>query len=107
MKTNWKLFIILLIASIFGTIAVFPYTLTLEGSVLQNLQVPLYVFLTCQIIQTTIMFAVVILIGLFLAKKVDLGLPILEGWLEGREVKGYLKSILGISIGLEYWQVFL
>ena len=33
-------------------------------------------------------------------KKVGLGLPILEGWLEGREVKSYLKSILGISIGL-------
>uniref|UniRef100_UPI00260D5BF5 CPBP family intramembrane glutamic endopeptidase n=1 Tax=uncultured Methanomethylovorans sp. TaxID=183759 RepID=UPI00260D5BF5 len=26
--------------------------------------------------------------------------PILEGWLEGREVKSYLRSILGISIGL-------
>ena len=46
------------------------------------------------------MFAIVILIGLFLAKKVGLGLPILESWLEGRKVKGYLKSILGISIGL-------
>lgn len=99
MKTNWKLFIILLIASIFGTIAVFPYTLTLEN-VLQNLQVPLYLFLTGQIIQTTIMFAFVIFIGLFLAKKVGLGLPVLEGWLEGREVKSYLKSILGISVGL-------
>ena len=100
MKTNWKLFIILLIASIFGILAVFPYTLTLEGNILQNLPVPLYVLITGQIIQNTVMFAVVILIGLFLSKKVGLGLPVLEGWLEGREVKGYLKSILGISIGL-------
>lgn len=100
MKTNWKLFIILLIASILGTIAVFPYTLTIQGSLLQNLSVPLSVLLTGQIIQNTVMFAVIIFIGLILAKKVGFGLPILEGWLEGREVKSYLKSILGISIGL-------
>ena len=100
MKTNWKLFIILLIASIFGIIAVFPYTLTIQGSLLQNLSVPLYVLLTGQIIQNTIMFAFIIFIGLILAKKVGFGLPILESWLEGREVKSYLKSILGISIGL-------
>ena len=100
MKTNWKLFIILLIASIFGTIAVLPYTLTIQGSLLQNLPVPLYVFLASQIIQNTILFAFAIFIGLFLAKKVGFSLPVLEGWLEGREVKSYLKSILGISIGL-------
>ena len=100
MKTNWKLFIILLIASIFGIIAVFPYTLTIQGSLLQNLPVPLYVLLTGQIIQGTVMFAIAIFAGLYFAKKVGFGLPILEGWLEGREVKSYLKSILGISIGL-------
>lgn len=107
MKINWKLFIILLIASIFGIIAVFPYTLTLEGSVLQNLPVPLYVLLTGQIIQNTLLFGIAIFIGLLLAKKVGLGLPVLEGWLEGREVKSYLKSILLISIGLGILAGFL
>ncbi|BDZ71781.1 CPBP family intramembrane glutamic endopeptidase [Methanobacterium petrolearium] len=97
---NWKLYIILLIASIFGIIAVMPYTFTLQGELLQNSPVPLYIVAIAQIIQSTILFAVVIFIGLYLAKKVGLGLPILEGWLEGREVKSYLKSILGISIGL-------
>ncbi len=100
MKTNWKLFIILLIMSIFGIVAAFPYTLTIQGSLLQNLTVPLYVLLTGQIIQGTVMFAFAIFAGLYFAKKVGFGLPILEGWLEGREVKSYLKSILGISIGL-------
>jgi len=97
---NWKLFIILLIAGIFGTIAVLPYTFTLEGGLLQNLQVPLYVLIASQLIQTTILLAFTIFFGLYFAKKVGLGLPVLEGWLEGREVKSYLKSILGISIGL-------
>lgn len=107
MKINWKLFIILLIASIFGIIAVFPYTLTLEGNILQNLPVPLYVLLTGQIIQNTILFGIAIFIGLLLAKKVGFGLPVLEGWLEGREVKSYLKSILLISIGLGILAGFL
>jgi len=100
MGTERKLFLILLIACIFGTIAVLPYTLTLQGELLQNLPVPLYVLLAAQLIQAIILFGVATFIGLHLARKVGLGLPILEGWLEGREVKSYLKSILGISIGL-------
>lgn len=97
---NWKLYIILLIASIFGAIVVLPYTLTIEGGLLQNLPVPLYVVVASSLIPALFMFAFTILIGLYLTKKVGLGLPILEGWLEGRGVKSYLKSILGISIGL-------
>lgn len=96
------MFIILLTASIFGAIAIWPYTFKFSLDLLQNLQVPLYIFLTGQIIQAIIMYAFLIFIGLYLAKKVGLGLPIIEGWLEGREVKSYLKSLLGISIGLEY-----
>jgi hypothetical protein len=91
---------ILLIACIFGTIAVMPYAVTLQGELLQNLPVPLYVLLAAQLIQSIVLFGIAIFVGLHLAKKVGLGLPILEGWLEGREVKSYLRSIFGISIGL-------
>jgi hypothetical protein len=97
---NWKLYLILLIAGTFGAITIWPYTLTLEGGLLQNSPVPLSVLVAAQIIQTIVLLAFTIFVGLYLAKKVGLRLPILEGWLEGREVKGYLKSILGISIGL-------
>ncbi len=100
MGTERKLVLILLIACIFGTIAVLPYTLTLQGELLQNLPVPLYVLLAAQLVQAIVLFGVATFVGLHLARKVGLGLPILEGWLEGREVKSYLKSILGISIGL-------
>lgn len=100
MGTDRKLFLTLLIACIFGTIAVLPYTLTLQGELLQNLPVPLYVLLAAQLVQAIVLFGLAIFIGLHLARKVGLGLPILEGWLEGREVKSYFKSILGISIGL-------
>jgi len=97
---NWKLYLILLGACIFGTLAVLPYTLTLQGGLLENSTVPLYFILAAQIIQSIVLFSVTIFIGLLLSKKVGLELPILEGWLGGREVKNYLKSVLGISIGL-------
>ncbi|MBI5681249.1 MAG: CPBP family intramembrane metalloprotease [Methanobacterium sp.] len=100
MKINWKLFIILLIMSIFGWFTVLPYTLTLQSNVLQNLPVPLYVLLLGQFIQSLILFVIAIIAGLYFAKRVGLGLPILEGWLEGKPVKEYLKSILPISVGL-------
>jgi len=100
MKTRWKLFIILLILSLIGIITVIPYSLTLQGGIPAELPVPLHILLIVQIIQNTVLFAVLIGLGLFIAKKIGFGLPILEGWLEGNEVRSYLKSILGISIGL-------
>lgn len=95
---NWKLFSVLLGASIFGTIAVLPYVLTLQADLLKELPISISVLIFLQIIQSVILFSIFIFIGLLLSKSVGFSLPILEGWLEGKEVKGYLKSILGISI---------
>lgn len=95
---NWKVFFILLTASIFGLIAVIPYTLTIQANLLKNIPIPLHILLPLQLINNTAILAALILIGLNLARKVGLNLPILEGWSEGKEVKTYLKSILGISI---------
>ena len=100
MKTFWKMFIILLLACLFGFLTILPYSFTLQGGVPQNLPIPLYLLLIIQAVQNMIIFAVAIFLGLKLAGKVGWKLPILEGWLEGREIKGYLKSILGLSVGL-------
>jgi hypothetical protein len=100
MNINRKLFLILWMASIFGVISILPYVFTIQGGIPSNSPVPFHVLIVGQIIQNAIILAIAILIGLKLAKKVSLGLPILEGWLEGRKIKSNLKSILGISIGL-------
>lgn len=94
---NWKLFLILLVASFITTLMVLPYTLALSPS-LANVFTPFV--LIAQIIQTLVIFTVAIFIGLILYKPVGFNLPVLEGWLQGKDVKNYLKSILGISIGL-------
>jgi len=97
LNINWKLFLILFIASTIASILVLPYALALSPA-LASVFTP--VVLIAQLIQSIILFAIAILVGLILYKRVGFGMPILEGWLEGKEVGKYLKSILGISVGL-------
>jgi len=97
LNINWKLFLILFVASIIASLLVLPYALALSPA-LASVFTP--VVLIAQLIQSIILFAIAILVGLYLAKRVGFGLPVLEGWLEGKEVVNYLKSILGISVGL-------
>lgn len=104
MGINWKLFFILLIASFIASILVLPYTLSISPAIAAVFTTRV---LIAQFIQTIIEFSIAIFIGLYLAKRVGFGLPVLEGWLEGKEVGGYLKSILGISIGLGLLSVVL
>ena len=94
---NWKLFLILLVASVIASLLVLPYALALSPALAQVFT-PFVLF--SQLIQTIIEFSIAIFIGLYLAKRVGFGLPVLEGWLEGKEVRDYLKSILGISVGM-------
>jgi len=101
---NWKLFGILLIASLISAILVLPYTLALSPS-LAGIFTPFVLF--AQMIQTLVIFSVAIFVGLLLAKRVGFTMPVLEGWLEGRDVGNYLRSIMGISIGLGVLAGFL
>ncbi|MDY9923619.1 CPBP family intramembrane glutamic endopeptidase [Methanobacterium sp.] len=97
LNINWKLFLILFVASIIASLLVLPYALALSPA-LASVFTP--VVLIAQLIQSIILFAIAILVGLTLYKRVGFKMPILEGWLEGKEVGNYLKSILGISVGL-------
>ncbi|UTB32785.1 MAG: hypothetical protein NKF70_00415 [Methanobacterium sp. ERen5] len=94
---NWKLFGILLMGCILSAVLVLPYTLALNPG-LAAIFTPFV--LIVQMIQSLVIFSVAIFLGLILAKRVGFSLPVLEGWLEGREVGSYFRSILGISIGL-------
>jgi len=94
---NWKLFVILLSASFMAFLMVLPYTLAISP-LLAAVFSP--IVLIAESIQTLAEFTIAIAVGLFLAQKVGFGLPVLEGWFEGRKVGEYLKSILGISIGM-------
>lgn len=97
---NWKVFFILWFAAIFGVIAIIPYSLALQSGNIQssNLPIPLPALIALQIILNALIFGVLILVGLFFANRVGLGLPILEARLNGESVAGRVRAILPLSI---------
>lgn len=93
----WREFFILLGAGLFGAIAVLPYAITLQGGVPAEVPI-LPLFLALQFANNVILLALAIGVGLFCARRVGLGAPILEGWLRGERVGERGRAILIPSI---------
>jgi membrane protease YdiL (CAAX protease family) len=102
MKTliNWKVFLILWIAAILATMAVLPYVLEVQSSVLTaaNLPMPLPALIALQMIQNAILLAIMIFGGMFFASRVGLGMPILDSLAQGESVSAKIRAILPVSI---------
>jgi membrane protease YdiL (CAAX protease family) len=92
---NWKLFAILLVASVLTGLMALPYALALINMPALVMS-PLIIIGT--IIQTTVIFSIAIFVGLLLAKRVGLGLPMLERVLKRENQGAFFKAILGPSI---------
>lgn len=104
MKTiiNWRVFFILWIAAVLSSIAVLPYALELQGSALETLDlpIPLPALIALQIVQSAIIFAIIIFTGMFLASRVGLGIPILDSVTLNESTSDKVRAVLPISIGL-------
>ena len=89
-------------------LAVMPFLLALLGPLLAKapLPLPLPLLLALQFLQSGILLAVAVGFGLLLARKLGLGVPILEGWLSGENVGHRLRLVLpsaivaGLGVGL-------
>jgi len=97
---NWKLYFILLGASVLSIIAVLPYAFTLTGEIIQQAPVPFPVLVIASILQSSFLFAVVLFFGLRLAKKVGLNLPFIEACISKEKTSLNITSILKPSIAL-------
>src|SRR5262245_2316520 len=97
---NWKVFLILWIAAILGTVAVLPYILELQEAVLKTLKLPmpLPALIVLQIAQSAVLFGLLIAAGLFFANRVGLSASILDAMTKGESVTDKLRAILPISI---------
>ena len=93
---NWKMFFILLIACIISSLLVIPYSLALVSSEVKV--TPINILLSA--VQNLVLFSAVIFFGLFLSQKAGMGMPILQGVLEGKNQSKALKSLTLPSIGL-------
>jgi len=91
---NWKLFFILLIGCVIASLLVIPYSLELSLSQIEYSAL----MLLLSIIQSIVLFSVVIFFGLVLSKHIGMGMPILQNTLEGKKQDKTLKSIIGPSV---------
>ena len=95
---NWKLFFILLIVCVIASLLVLPYAFELTSNEVEITALSL--ILTA--VQNLVLFAAVIFFGLLLSKQIGMGLPILQGALEGENKANDLKIILLPSV---FWGV--
>jgi Type II CAAX prenyl endopeptidase Rce1-like len=95
-KFNWKVFLTLWFASVIGILAVLPYALALQKSVIEKITatIPLGVIIAAQIIQSVVLFGAATAIGLLLAKRIGLGAPILEKFYAGEKISDQVKPFL-------------
>ncbi|HJS19680.1 MAG TPA: CPBP family intramembrane glutamic endopeptidase [Anaerolineales bacterium] len=104
MKTiiNWKVFWILWIAAIFSTVLLLPYALEIQSLAidLTELPLPLPALFALQLLQSAVLFAMMIFAGLFFAGHVGLAAPILDAWTRGEAVADRVRAILPVSIVL-------
>lgn len=97
---NKKLFLTLWLAGMLGTIAGLPYAFTLQKSIIAMSPLPLPALVVVSIIQTAILLAVVIYLGLRASRAVGLGAPYLEARLKGEKKEGFGRvAKFSIAIG--------
>jgi len=106
---NWKLFFILFVACVIGSVLVLPYSLALSNvdfaAAAEESGIPEALIIPISILQSAVLFAVVTFLGLLLSKKIGLEngglrMPILEGVLNKEKKGKELKALLLPSIGL-------
>ena len=93
---DWKIFFILLFSCVITSLLVIPFSLALTSAEVEI--TPIILVLT--IAQNLVLFAAAAFLGLLLSKRIGLGLPLLQGALDGNNQTKELKSMLTPSIGL-------
>ncbi|MGA2819086.1 MAG: CPBP family glutamic-type intramembrane protease [Anaerolineales bacterium] len=99
---NWRLLGVLVAMIFVGYVAIIPYSLTLQSQALKTtrLPLPLWILIPIQVLEGGVLYALLAGVGLFLAGRIGLGAPILDGWLRAKNVKKAARRILLPSIVL-------
>ena len=85
----WRIFWGLLLASVIGVAAILPYVFAIFGKILNAhpLPMPLPVLIVVQFMENTLFFGGVIALGLLLARKVGIEMPVLRRWLYSEQTQ--------------------
>lgn len=104
MKTiiDWRVFAILLSLSLLSIFAVFPYVVSLQSDVFKELNQPVIIIFFLQLIQSAILFSLVIFLGLILIKKVNFRLPLFNAIVLRKNYQKLFReiSLLSILLGI-------
>lgn len=97
----WRLFWLLLIAAIAGVGAAVPLILEVFQPLItkssQPLPFPLPIIIAIGIAQNLILLSVAIGVGLFAARKLGLGAPLLQAWVYGQQPRQSVRGSLGFG----------
>jgi membrane protease YdiL (CAAX protease family) len=95
---NWRVFFILISLSLLSVVAVFPYVLTLQSEILKQIGQPVIIIFLLQLIQCAILFSAAIFLGLYLIKKINFQLPLLEALVAHKDYQKIIKNISLLSV---------
>lgn len=92
---SWKVFLFVLALIVPATFAVLPYALTVQSVTLEADKLPLVIIGT---LVNALIYGVLAGIGLFLAGRIGLGLPFIEGWLKKEPLWDRFRDTLVLSV---------
>jgi len=92
---SWKVFLFVVALIVPATFAALPYALTLQSVTLEADELPLVMIGT---LVNALIYGVLAGIGLFLAGRIGLGLPFIEGWLKKEPIRDRFRGVLVLSV---------
>ena len=95
---NWKIYFILLSASVLSILAIMPFILTLQGEILNAVPMPLPLVILIIVAQSSLLFAVLTFIGLKLSGNLGFQMPILEKFVAKEKIDFNAGSIIKTSV---------
>ncbi len=92
---SWKVFLLIVALIVPATYAALPYAFTLQSVTLEAQELP---FVMIGTLVNVLIYGVLAGIGLFLAGRIGLGLPFIEGWLKKEPIRDRFRGVLVLSV---------
>ena len=92
---SWKVFLFVLALLVPASYAILPYALTVMSATLEPGDLPRVMIVT---LVDVLIYGVLAGIGLFLAGRIGLGLPFIEGWLKKEPIGDRFRGALVLSV---------
>lgn len=97
MRIDRREALILIAAGVAGSVLVFPYVLATTAL---PPEIPLGVLVGAQFAQSAILVSIAVIAGLWCARRVGLGAPVIEAWLRGDPVRSALVALLPLAVAV-------